>query len=61
MAVAKIWRNRIWAETRTFDECPDKYKADVEALMREDVVNGKYTAEKFEELTGIPYEEETTE
>lgn len=61
MAIAKIWRNRIWAETRTFQECPDKYKTDVEMLMREDVASGKYTAEKFEELTGIPYGEDDAE
>lgn len=53
--MANIWRNRIWAGTKTFDECPDRYKADVEKLMREDVTKGKHTPEEFEEKTGIPY------
>ena len=55
--MANIWRNRIWAGTKTFDECPTRYKDDVEALMRQDVADGKHTAEEFEEKTGIPYED----
>lgn len=54
-SVASCWRNRIWAGTKTFAECPDRYKADVEALMREDVATGKHTPEEFEEKTGKPY------
>jgi len=53
--MANIWRNRIWAGTKTFAECPARYKADVEALMRQDVADGKHTAREFEEKTGIPY------
>ena len=53
--MANIWRNRIWAGTKTFEECPTRYKADVEALMRQDVADGKYTADDFEEKTGKPY------
>ena len=53
--MANIWRNRIWAETKTFEECPDRYKADVEALMRQDVADGKHSADEFEEKTGKPY------
>ena len=53
--MANIWRNRIWAGTKTFDECPDRYKDDVEVLMRQDVKEGKYTAEEFTEKTDIPY------
>lgn len=56
--MANIWRNRIWAGTKTFDECPDRYKDDVEALMRQDVADGKHTAEEFTEKTGIPYNED---
>lgn len=54
--MANVWRNRIWAGTKTFDECPARYKADVEALMRQDVADGKHTPEEFEEKTGKPYE-----
>jgi len=53
--MANIWRNRIWAGTKTFAECPTRYKADVEVLMRVDVETGKHTAEEFEEKTGKPY------
>ena len=56
MAIAKIWRNRIEAGTQSFDNCPEKYKADVLTLMRQDVASGKITAEQFEELTGEPYD-----
>ena len=55
--MANIWRNRIWAGTKTYAQCPARYKADVIALMREDVADGLHTAEEFEELTGEPYEE----
>lgn len=54
--MANVWRNRIWAWTKTFEECPDRYKADVEALMRQDVADGKHTPEEFEEKTGKSYE-----
>lgn len=55
--IAKIWRNRIEAGDKTFEECPARYKAQVLALMRQDVEDGIITAEQFEELTGQPYEE----
>lgn len=57
MAIAKIWRNRIEAGTKKFADCPVKYQKDVLKLMRQDVVDGIITAEQFENLTGIPYEE----
>lgn len=62
-----IWRNCIEAGTMKFAKCPDIYKEDVLALMREDVVagkvvrKGKMTPELFEELTGVAYEVEETE
>lgn len=55
--MAKIWRNRIEAGDQQFSHCPARYKDAVLALMRQDVVDGVITAERFEELTGIPYEE----
>ena len=54
--MAKIWRNRIIAGDQEFSHCPERYKIQVLALLRQDVVNGVITAEKFEELTGQPYE-----
>ena len=57
MATAKIWRNRIEAGDKAFADCPVKYQKDVLKLMRQDVIDGIITAEQFEELTGIPYEE----
>ena len=35
MAMAKIWRNRIEGGTKTFEECPDRYKDDVLQLIDE--------------------------
>ena len=59
--MAKIWRNQIWLGNKEFSSCPQRYKSDVEKLMREDVAKGLYTAEEFEEKTGIPYIEEAEE
>ena len=59
--MAKIWRNQIWLGNKEFSSCPQRYKADVERLMREDVENGLHTAEEFEKKTGIPYIEEAEE
>ena len=58
--MAKIWRNQIWLGNKEFSSCPQRYKADVERLMREDVENGLHTAEEFEEKTEIPYIVEDT-
>ena len=54
--MAKIWRNRILAGDKEFSHCPQRYKAQVLALLRLDVQDGTITAEQFEELTGQPYE-----
>lgn len=53
----RIWANRLWAGTKTWDQVPTLRKAGVEAIMRADVASGNpaYTAERFEEITGIPY------
>ena len=56
--MAKIWRNRIIARTKHYEDCPEKYKATVLALLKQDVKNGVITAEEFEEFTGEPYENE---
>ncbi len=54
--MAKIWRNRIEAGDQLFSHCPQRYRAQVLVLMRQDVVDGIITAEEFENLTGIPYD-----
>jgi len=53
--MAKIWRNRIIAGTRTFDEVPFTWKAQVKALLKTDTANGLISVEKYEELVGEPY------
>lgn len=62
--MAKIWRNRIIAGTRTYEEVTLTWKAAVKALLKQDVVNGTmmgdgsiFDAEKYEEIVGEPYEE----
>ncbi len=54
--MAKIWRNRIIAGTRTYQEVPLLWKAQVKNLLRQDVANGVITAERYEEIVGEPYE-----
>ena len=56
--MARIWANRLWAGTKTWEQCPDTRKPAVLEIMREDVASGDpyYTAEKFEAITGETYE-----
>ena len=59
--MGRIWANRIWAGTKTFEELHTKaprYEAATLEAMREDVADGLHTPEEFEEKTGIPYEPE---
>ena len=54
-----IWRNRIWAGTKTFAELHEKaprYEDGVLALMWEDVEAGLHTKEEFIEKTGAELE-----
>lgn len=53
--MAKIWHNRILAGTRTFEEVPQTWKAQVKVLFKADVVSGLITAEEYEEFVGEPY------
>lgn len=53
--MAKIWKNRLVAGTQVFAECPDKYKDDVIALLKEDVKEGEITAEQYKDITGEDY------
>ena len=51
--MAKIWRNRIEAGTQRLDHCPDKYRADVIALIQADLESGAYTREQLHHLVDI--------
>lgn len=53
----RIWANRLEAGTQSWTDCPDSRKADVDAILREDVEAGKISAEKYEEITGESYGE----
>lgn len=62
--MAKIFRRRIIAGTRTYEEVPSRWKSEVKELLKEDVARGTimddgsiFTAEKYEELVGEPYTE----
>lgn len=48
--MAKIWRNRIEAGTKKLSNCPAKYRADVIALIQEDIANGAFTTDQLRHL-----------
>lgn len=48
--MAKIWRNRIEAGTKKLSNCPVKYRADVIALIQEDIANGAFTTDQLRQL-----------
>jgi hypothetical protein len=52
----RIWANRLEAGTKTWDECPASRKTAVDAILRQDVEDGKITQERYTEITGKPYE-----
>lgn len=55
--MARIWANRLEAGTKTWAECVKAGRADaVRTVLREDVVAGVITAERYQEITGEPYE-----
>lgn len=55
----RIWANRLEAGTKIWLEVPNSRKNAVKAILAEDVVNGinDMTPEKYQEITGEPYEE----
>lgn len=53
----RIWANRLEAGTQQWGDCPDSRKAAVDAIMRQDVEDGKITAERYTEITGATYGE----
>ena len=62
MSLYRTWANRLWAGTQPWNKCPQRNRAGVLAVMRQDVAaaDPNYpdrTAERFTEITGEPYEE----
>ena len=56
--MARIYANRIWAKDYDYNSTAKAYlkiKDKVTALMREDVFDGKYTADEYQEVTGLEY------
>lgn len=51
----RIWANRLEAGTKTWAEVPNSRKAGVDTILRQDVADGKITAEQYEEITGKQY------
>lgn len=56
--MVRIYANRIWAGDYDYNSTAKAYlklKDNVTAIMREDVEDGKHTAEEFKTITGIKY------
>lgn len=56
--MARIWANRLEAGTQSWADCPESRKAAVDEVLRQDVESGVISAERYEEITGGPYEKE---
>ena len=54
--MARIWANRLEAGTRTWSEVPLTWQESTKSCLKTDVIKGKITAERYEEITGEPYE-----
>ena len=52
----RIWANRLEAGTKSWEDCPANRKNAVDAILKEDVENGKISAERYTEITGNVYE-----
>ena len=52
----RIWANRLEAGTKTWAEVPASRKTAVDVILRQDVADGKITAEQYAEITGYPYD-----
>lgn len=51
--MAKIWRNRIEAGTQKLSDCPQRYRADVIALIQADLESGAFTENDLQHLVEI--------
>lgn len=54
----RIWANRLEAGTKTWAEVPNSRKSAVDLILRQDVADGKITAERYTEITGVLYDTE---
>lgn len=54
--MAKIYYRSIYAGTKTIEDVPARWVEQVKALFRADVVSGLISADKYEEITGEPYD-----
>lgn len=55
-AMSTIWARRLIAGTQEFSRCPEKYKNEVIMLLKEAVKKGQISTERYQEITGSPYE-----
>ena len=56
--MVRIYANRVWAGDYDYNSTAKAYlklKDKVTAIMREDVAEGKHTAEEFTKITGEQY------
>ena len=53
----RIWANRLEAGTQIWADCPDSRKPAVDAILRQDVEDGKITAERYTEIVGFRLDE----
>lgn len=49
----RIWANRLEAGTQTWADCPVSRRNAVIAILHEDVINGKITQARYDEILGI--------
>lgn len=54
----RIWANRLEAGTQIWADVPERRKAAVDAILRQDVIDGVITAERYTEITGNDFSEE---
>lgn len=54
----KIWAKSLAKGNQTWDKCPEDEREEVLVFLRQFVVKHEYnmTAEKYEAITGQPYE-----
>lgn len=52
----KIWANRLIAGDKVWEDVPLNRKAGVKAELKNRVLIGEITAERYEEIVGEPYE-----
>lgn len=59
--MAKIWANRLIAGTKQWDEVPISRKYAVREELRDRVEAGQLSDERYEEITGEPFDDDSTE